>query len=641
MKILPKRLKRWSSSGQAVPFLATPPQSSTPEKYGRRCRRPVPKQVDEVVEVRKYRCPPPRCGGGLEEETVSQPAIFARLGTDAKGPTRKDGLHAAARPPLGPNENCTVLTSYVSRALLGSTLCSIAAQWSNRCDQFDMVSSFSRKCSLGAIFVSYRRSDSQGEAGRLFDDLVKHFGERMVFMDVAGIEAGRDFRKAIEESVAQCGALLVVMGPEWLNAKDESGARRLDDPADFVRIETGSALRRDIPVIPVLVHGASMPHPEQLPEGIKDLAYRNCIELTHARWKSDIQLLVEALRRVVVDTSQHEARTRPNQSTGSAQRGMPSEEVRETPKLEHRSSAQIDAGAMQRVSRELALLIGPIADIMVKRAASRCTSIEDLYLKVSEEIESRDERDTFLRRRGLISSAQLPEGKETITLPTNASETPASIPPSGNPVGPALVLAATKTRPTSTSKYLLLVGGAFVLLILVFFLVTRFTAQRETDSFPNAQTSTPNPHPAEYAPADSSTRPPVAESSLGGDAARGAPDGSTENRKGDMTAAASTVADQPRVRISENVSTGLLISKVLPVYPLTARQARVQGTVVLQAAISKDGTVEALRVASGHPFLIPPAIEAVKQWRYKPYMVNGKPRPVDTEIMVDFVLKNQ
>ena len=133
----------------------------------------------------------------------------------------------------------------------------------------------------------------------------------------------------------------------------------------------------------------------------------------------------------------------------------------------------------------------------------------------------------------------------------------------------------------------------------------------------------------------------MVESSLSGNAAPGAPDASIENRNGEMTAAASKVADQPRVRISENVSTGLLISKILPVYPLTARQARVQGTVVLQATISKDGTVEALRVASGHPFLIPPAIEAVKQWRYKPYLVNGKPRPVETEVMVNFVLKNQ
>ena len=73
--------------------------------------------------------------------------------------------------------------------------------------------------SLRAIFVSYRRSDSQGEAGRLFDDLVSHFGEQKVFMDVAGIEAGRDFRKAIEESVANCGVLLVLIGPMWVQAR--------------------------------------------------------------------------------------------------------------------------------------------------------------------------------------------------------------------------------------------------------------------------------------------------------------------------------------------------------------------------------------------------------------------------------------
>src|ERR1700693_1357980 len=89
-----------------------------------------------------------------------------------------------------------------------------------------------RTCSVGAIFVSYRRSDSQGEAGRLFDDLVKHFGEDTVFMDVAGIEAGRDFRKAIEEGVTKCGVLLVMIGPEWLDAKDEHGRRRLQDPSD-------------------------------------------------------------------------------------------------------------------------------------------------------------------------------------------------------------------------------------------------------------------------------------------------------------------------------------------------------------------------------------------------------------------------
>src|ERR1700683_5756407 len=117
-------------------------------------------------------------------------------------------------------------------------------------------------------------------------------------MDVSAIEAGRDFRKAIEEGVTKCGVLLVVIGVEWLDAKDERGSRRLDDPSDFVRIETASALKRDIPVIPVLVRGAKMPTADRLPDDLKELAFRTCIELSHARWRSDVQLLIDALRRL-------------------------------------------------------------------------------------------------------------------------------------------------------------------------------------------------------------------------------------------------------------------------------------------------------------------------------------------------------
>ena len=149
---------------------------------------------------------------------------------------------------------------------------------------------------MRAVFISYRREDAEGQAGRLFDDLVMHFGEDSVFMDVAGIEPGRDFRRAIDEQVASCGVLLAVIGKGWLDAKDESGRRRLDDPTDFVRLETASALKRDIPVIPVLVRGASMPRAEQLPPDLAELAYRNAVELTHARWDSDVQVLIKALR---------------------------------------------------------------------------------------------------------------------------------------------------------------------------------------------------------------------------------------------------------------------------------------------------------------------------------------------------------
>ena len=146
-----------------------------------------------------------------------------------------------------------------------------------------------------AIFISYRRDDTEGEAGRLFDDLVREFGENSVFMDVAGISPGLDFRKVIDDNVAGCGVLLAMIGPTWSTITDSSGQRRLDAPNDFVRLEIASALARSVAVIPVLVHDAKMPHPAELPDNLKDLAYRNSVEITHARWNSDVQLLIEAL----------------------------------------------------------------------------------------------------------------------------------------------------------------------------------------------------------------------------------------------------------------------------------------------------------------------------------------------------------
>jgi periplasmic protein TonB len=98
------------------------------------------------------------------------------------------------------------------------------------------------------------------------------------------------------------------------------------------------------------------------------------------------------------------------------------------------------------------------------------------------------------------------------------------------------------------------------------------------------------------------------------------------------------VATPQRVRVSQGVSQGLLIRKVQPNYPPLARQARIQGNVVLQAEISKDGSIENLRLVSGHPMLAPAAIEAVKQWRYKPYFLNGEPVEVETQVTVIFSL---
>ncbi|MGC1788215.1 MAG: energy transducer TonB [Terriglobales bacterium] len=98
------------------------------------------------------------------------------------------------------------------------------------------------------------------------------------------------------------------------------------------------------------------------------------------------------------------------------------------------------------------------------------------------------------------------------------------------------------------------------------------------------------------------------------------------------------IATPTRVRVSSGVSTGLLIRKVPPAYPPLARQARIQGVVILQAQISKEGNIQNLQLISGHPMLAPAAIEAVKQWKYKPYLLNGEPVEVDTQVQVNFTL---
>jgi hypothetical protein len=237
---------------------------------------------------------------------------------------------------------------------------------------------------MRSIFISYRRSDTPGETGRLSDDLVKQFGEGAVFMDVSAIAAGSDFRKAIDESIANCGVLLVIVGPEWLIATDDQGTHRLDDPMDFVRLEIGAALKRDIPVIPVLVRGAKMPRADQLPLDVADLAYRNCVELTHVRWKSDLQLLLKALRPLVEDPAHAESA-----STTVESHPTPASHIVGV-------GGSVDPATVQRIARELAIHIGPIAEIVVKRAAARCKSLDELCRKVADEIESPSARQKFL-----------------------------------------------------------------------------------------------------------------------------------------------------------------------------------------------------------------------------------------------------
>jgi hypothetical protein len=146
------------------------------------------------------------------------------------------------------------------------------------------------------LFISYRRADSAGYAGRLYDHLSQLVGPDALFMDIDDIPPGEDFVKVIEDAISVCDTVLVVIGPQWTEVTNPQGQRRLDDPYDFVRLEIATALKRDIRVIPVLVGGASMPGPSVLPDTLVLLARRNAVELSDNRFKYDVERLVRSLK---------------------------------------------------------------------------------------------------------------------------------------------------------------------------------------------------------------------------------------------------------------------------------------------------------------------------------------------------------
>lgn len=148
----------------------------------------------------------------------------------------------------------------------------------------------------GKIFISYRREDSAGYAGRVHDRLAREFGRDLLFMDVDTIPLGVNFVKNLQEAVSECRVLLAIIGPNWIDARDEKNQRRLDNSHDFVRVEIATALQRDIPVVPILLGGSIVPAPAQLPADLRELSMRNGLEVRHASFHSDVDKLVQHLK---------------------------------------------------------------------------------------------------------------------------------------------------------------------------------------------------------------------------------------------------------------------------------------------------------------------------------------------------------
>src|SRR5688572_5673678 len=150
---------------------------------------------------------------------------------------------------------------------------------------------------MAGIFISYRRADSDGWAGRLRDALRARFGD-LVFQDVDNIADGEVFSEVIDRALQNCNVALVVIGPNWATARDEHG-RRLDHEEDWVRTETAMVLNRKIRVIPVLVGGARLPRAEDLPEELRSLTKRQAREIRSNSWDSDVALLAKQLEQIV------------------------------------------------------------------------------------------------------------------------------------------------------------------------------------------------------------------------------------------------------------------------------------------------------------------------------------------------------
>lgn len=180
--------------------------------------------------------------------------------------------------------------------------------------------------------------------------------------------------------------------------------------------------------------------------------------------------------------------------------------------------------------------------------------------------------------------------------------------------------------------------------------VQRVVRQIQTDVLNNGQLRTPSriPQKVQMIKEEEAPPPMAATGGVVGGVPGGIPGGQLGGVIGGIVSATSNLSAVPkfapvapqRVRISQGVTKGLLIRRVEPTYPPLARSARVQGEVILSAIISTNGEIENLQLVSGHPMLVPAAIAAVKQWRYKPYLLNGQPTEVETTITVIFTLSS-
>lgn len=205
---------------------------------------------------------------------------------------------------------------------------------------------------MGGVFICYRREDSAGFARLIYDRLTHKLGQESVFFDVDNIPVGLDFVDILSDRVGKCEALIAVIGRSWASGVDDNNRRRLDDPNDFVRIEIEAALARKIRVIPVLVDGAAMPRPDDLPDSLKKLTRRQGIEISHSRFDSDVERLTRALSLLEEELRRREAEAAEN--ARKAEEARQAADAERAARVEREGREADEAAARAEQARRLA-----------------------------------------------------------------------------------------------------------------------------------------------------------------------------------------------------------------------------------------------------------------------------------------------
>ena len=461
---------------------------------------------------------------------------------------------------------------------------------------------------MPTIFISYRREDSAGHAGRLFDRLRERFGRGRVFLDVVGIEAGVDFVETIDQAISSCDVLLAVIGREWLSCCGKQGRRRLEDPNDFIRAEVSTALKRNVRVVPVLVEGAEMPPTEELPEELQPLTRRQAVELRDSRWDADVEALITALdgknaaqagKAVLPPGEPPPDRVEP----AGVETGWKPSRKALLWGMGAIVTALLAVGALRLFTRSQAGRLPPAGGLQEPAPSLRTVRTPQLVgLSLEAALEN-------LRKSGLTAGRQ--EARQTADAP--ARQVLSQQPEPGKEIGgnSSVDLVYAESRPDSRITIPNVVG-ADVRQVMDTLRGAGLEVSRRPEPSAEAQYKVLRQEPAAGTRVKRGTRVTLVYSTP---VEAKAPDQAGEKRP----------AASPQ-QVDKSISRPQLISSVAIQYPELARIARVTGVVIVETIIDEQGNIESARVLQGLPMgLDRAAVEAVRQWKFKPAMRNGTP----------------